>query len=76
MELVVLLALLTMWVVVHLRKLSQEILWRSSDVDCFDSRSDLTSVCSGTGTGHASGTGTGRTSEEDSEERRVSSWNT
>jgi len=42
----VLLALLTMWVL-HLRQLAQEMIWHSSDVDCFDSRTDLTSVCSG-----------------------------
>jgi len=63
MELVVLLALLTM-LVVHLRNLAQEMIWHNSDVDCFDSRG----VWSGSGTGH--------TSEEDGEGRRVSSWHT
>lgn len=67
MGLVVLLALLTMWVL-RLRKLAQEMMWHSSDVDCCDSRSDLTSVCSGSEAGY--------TSEEDGEGRRVGSWHT
>jgi len=42
----VLLALLTIWVL-HLRKLAQEMILHSSDVDYSDSRSDLTCVFSG-----------------------------